>query len=63
MAKFIMLIVTPIQSVPETTAAVTSHLLGSSRLFTIQPYASIIAAETVSILAATEGIPPINGGR
>src|SRR2546426_7354154 len=62
MAKFIMLIVRPIQSVPETTAAVTNHLLGSSRSFTVQLYAPIIAAEAVSILSTTESIPPIDGG-
>jgi hypothetical protein len=60
MAKFIMLIVTPIHNVPETTAAVTSHLLGASRSFTVQPYAPIIAADALSILSSRDGIRPTN---
>ena len=37
-ARFIMLMVTPMQSVPDTTAAVTSHLSGAMWSFTVQLY-------------------------
>src|ERR671914_3033293 len=38
MARFSMLMVTPMQRVPDTTAAVTSHLFGASGPFTVALY-------------------------
>jgi hypothetical protein len=37
-ARFIMLIVTPMQRVPHTTVAVTSHLFVPLRPFTVPPH-------------------------